>query len=166
MKNLKRYLATMLAIILLLTGMFTYIPQAAQAASEETPSIVQIAAGGLHSLALMANGDLYAWGNNEFGQLGDGTNKTKKTPVFIGTGFTEIAAGHLHSLALKGNSLYAWGYNGFGQLGDGTNDNKNTPVLIRKGITQIAAGGTNSLALNNESLVYTWGDNSYGQQGR
>jgi len=127
------------------------------------PVIIQIATGGLHSLVLLANGDLYACGSNWVGQLGDGTKDHRYLPVFIGTGFTQIAAGFSHSLALKGDSLYAWGSNSSGELGDGTNIDKNTPVYIGSGYTQIAAG-SHSLALKGNSL-YAWGNNSSGELG-
>jgi len=128
------------------------------------PTIVQIAAGGNHSLALFSDGSLYAWGDNRFCQLGDGTNISNNKPVLIGTGFTKIAAGGWHSLALKGSSLYAWGYNANGEIGDGTIINKNTPVLIGTGFSQIAAGNYHSLALKGSAL-YAWGFNQYGQSG-
>ena len=126
--------------------------------------IIQIVTGNYHSLALMSNGDLYAWGLNEYGQLGDGTFINKNTPVFIGSGFTKIAAGVHYFLALKGNSLYTCGRNDFGQLGDGTIKNKKTPVFIGAGFTQVTAGVFHSLALRGDSL-YAWGDNEYGQLG-
>jgi len=128
------------------------------------PVITQIAAGGNHSLVLFSDGSLYAWGNNSYGQLGDGTNISRNTPVLIGTGFTQISAGGGHSLALKGSALYAWGFNNDGELGDGTIINKNTPVLIGTGFSQISAGILHSLALKGNAL-YAWGINNYGQLG-
>ena len=126
------------------------------------PTIIQIAAGGHHTLVLFSDSSLYAWGYNWAGQVGDGTNTNKKTPVKIGTGFTAISAGVYHSLALKGNDLYAWGNNQYGQLGDGTKTDKNTPVHIGTGFTTIAAGFTHSLALKGNNL-YAWGANESGQ---
>ena len=128
------------------------------------PTIVQIAAGDWHSLALFSDGSLFAWGANSTGQLGDGTNMIKYSPVKIGTGFTAIAVGNNHSLALKGNILFAWGDNSYGQLGDGTNINRNSPVQIGTGYSAIAAGYNHSLALKGNTL-YAWGDNGYGQLG-
>ena len=160
-------------------------------AGKKSP-VKQIATGDFHSLALLTNGDLYAWGWNSDGQLGDGTYNNKNTPVFIGTGFTQIDAGWGHSLALKGDSLYTWGLNntsvlqgtGFTQItaggfnflalkgsslytletGDGIYKNKDTLVFIGTGFTQISAGNSHSLALKGSSL-YAWGDNKYGQLG-
>lgn len=84
-----------------------------------------------HSLALTINGTLKAWGANFYGQLGDGSNGDRNTPVQIGSGYAAISAGGKHSLALKTDgTLWAWGDNYAGQLGDGTNEKKNTPVQI------------------------------------
>ena len=113
---------------------------------------------------MLSDGSLYTWGANKEGQLGDGTNTNKNTPVKIGTGYTAIAAGWFHSLALKGNALYAWGDNKYGQLGDGKNINQNTPVQIGTGYTVIAAGVEHSLALKGNTL-YAWGRNLNGQLG-
>ncbi|MCL2503163.1 MAG: cell wall-binding repeat-containing protein [Coriobacteriia bacterium] len=86
-----------------------------------------------HSLAIKADGTLYAWGSNGSGQLGDGTNAAKSTPTQVGTGtgWTAVSGGASHSLAIKSDgSLWAWGANTQGQLGDGTNAAKNVPTLV------------------------------------
>ncbi|MEG2886951.1 MAG: hypothetical protein RR853_07480, partial [Aurantimicrobium sp.] len=77
----------------------------------------------------------YAWGDNGYGQLGDGTNTSRNVPVLVqapaGVTFTSISAGNSHSLALGSDgNTYAWGDNGYGQLGDGTNTSRNVPVLV------------------------------------
>ena len=82
-----------------------------------------IAAGDSHTMALKSDGSLWAWGSNDYGQLGDGTNISRLAPVRIGTNndWIVVAAGQLHTLALKSDgSLWAWGWNLLGQLGDGT----------------------------------------------
>ena len=133
------------------------------------PYIVQIAAGHQFSMALMSNGDLYAWGYNHYGQIGDGTvGGNVLSPKLIGTGFTDIAAGGYHALALKHTELYTWGQGSFGQLGDGeiaTPDGYRAfPMMIGTGFTRIAAGSQHSMALKGGDL-YTWGNNSSGQLG-
>ena len=132
--------------------------------------ITQIAAGNSHSLALKADGSVWAWGSNSYGQLGDGTMTQRNTPVQVsGLGeVTQIAAGNNHSLALKADgSVWGWGYNAYGQLGDGTTVNRNTPVAVSDlgEITQIAAGHLHSLALKADGSVWGWGHNYYGQLG-
>jgi len=130
------------------------------------PGIVKIAAGANHSLALFSDGSLYAWGDNTYGQVGDGSVTNATTPQPIGTGFTDIAAGDYHSLAVKGGVLYSWGYNGDGQLCDGTTIDRRAPwpVAAATGITAIAAGGRHTLALRGTTL-WACGKNDYGQLG-
>jgi hypothetical protein len=92
-----------------------------------------IAAGGLHSLALLSNGTVRAWGWNVVGQLGDGTFTNRSTPVSVSglSGVTTIATGWSHSLALLSDgTVRAWGYNEYGQLGDGTTTPSLTPVRV------------------------------------
>ena len=134
-------------------------------------SSAAISAGGNHSLALKSDGTVYAWGWNQFGQLGDGTMTDRTTPVQVSglSGVTAISAGGNHSLALKSDgTVWAWGWNSFGQLGDGTiTTNRLTPVQVSglSGITAIAAGGEHSLALKQDGTVWAWGNNSFGQLG-
>ena len=92
-----------------------------------------IAAGAHHSLALDSEGHLWAWGYNNDGQLGDGTDANRKIPVEVKSDstFTGIAADGYYSLALDGEGhLQAWGTNKDGQLGDGTGKQQNTPVKV------------------------------------
>ncbi|MFA5793924.1 MAG: fibronectin type III domain-containing protein [Candidatus Brocadiia bacterium] len=127
-----------------------------------------IAAGGWHTIALKANGSLWTWGYNEYGQLGDGTTISKTTPTRIGTenNWSVIAAGYEHTVALKSDgSLYTWGWNRSGQLGDGTSGygtNKLIPTLIGTGWSAIAAGWYHTIALKSDGSLHTWGSNGYG----
>ena len=161
---MKRIPGVMLVFMLVFAALPVGVSGWAAPAMAAAPSIVQIAAGGAHSLALFSDGSLYAWGANGAGQLGDGTKTSRKTPVKIGKGFTAIAAGGDHSLALRGNTLYAWGCNDHGQLGDGTTTDRYSPKKIGTGYTAIAAGSVHSLALKGDTL-YAWGWNELGQLG-
>ncbi len=126
----------------------------------------QVAAGAYHSLGIKTNGDLWAWGSNGNGQLGDGTWTQATTPKLIGSGFASVAAGSYHSLAVKTNGdLYAWGYNGKGQLGDGSTTQARAPELIGSGFAFVAAGNSHSLAVKTNGDLYAWGNNAYGQLG-
>jgi hypothetical protein len=92
-----------------------------------------VSAGNYHTLAIKTDGSLWAWGYNFEGQLGDGTNISKNSPVQIDstTNWQSVPAGSLHTLAIKADgSLWAWGINLNGALGDGTNINKNTPTEL------------------------------------
>jgi len=132
--------------------------------------VIAVSAGMYHSLALKSDGTVWAWGANNSGQLGDGTNINNNVPVQVSslTGIIAIAAGGAHSLALKNDStVWSWGRNDVGQLGNGNNNNSNVPVQVNfltEAIT-IAAGGNHSLALKNDGKVRTWGSNQYGQLG-
>lgn len=137
--------------------------------------VVAIAAGRGHSLALLANGHVKAWGRNDFGQLGIGNTMPQSTPqlvvpppVFLGA--RAIAAGGRHSLAiLKDGRIVAWGANGFGQLGDGTLTNRTIPTLVAAspltGFTGVAGGANHSLARLKDGRVFAWGRNHQGQLG-
>jgi YD repeat-containing protein len=83
----------------------------------------QANAGSVHSAAIDESGNLWTWGYNKFGRLGDGTTSDKSTPVQVksGTQFKAISAGFNSSIAIdESGKLWAWGYNNVGQLGDGT----------------------------------------------
>jgi hypothetical protein len=133
--------------------------------------------GAAHSLALLENGTVMAWGENNVGQLGTGTETSSDVPVAVKglTGVTAISAGGEYSLALlKNGKVMAWGGNFRGNLGNGTNARSNVPVPVcavgtagpcptgpyLEGVTAIAAGGDedHSLAVSNGTVV-AWGAN-------
>jgi alpha-tubulin suppressor-like RCC1 family protein len=116
-------------------------------------------------------GEVWAWGWNDDGQLGDGTNTSSNTPLQV-SGLSDVqavAGGDFHSLALKNDgTVWAWGANGDGQLGDGTAGNKRTtPVQVRNlsDVQAVAGGWLFSLALKNNGTVWGWGSNAAGQLG-
>jgi alpha-tubulin suppressor-like RCC1 family protein len=136
--------------------------------------VTAIAGGGSHNLAIQ-NGAVYSWGYNIDGQLGNGTATTTSpygiptaAPVIgLSSGVTAIAAGYLHSLAIKSGAVYAWGGNFYGQLGNNSTTESNFPVAVNtltSGVTAIAAGVDHSLAIQN-GAAYTWGWNEHGQLG-
>ncbi len=137
---------------------------------KEISFVSAVAAGGLHSLALLVNGTVMAWGGNGFGQLGNGTMTIEKTPVEVEglTGVTAIAAGENHSLALLSNgTVMAWGDGEEGQLGDAKLVESEVPVQVKglTGVKAIAAGGNHSLALLSNGTVMAWGENEDGELG-
>ena len=153
---------------------------------------LQVSAGGDHSLALGSDGNVYAWGNNDHGQLGNGTTTERHAPVRVKTPdrstypdlpedftYLQVSAGALHSLALGSDgNVYAWGDNGNGKLGNGTTTNRYTPVRVKtpdsktypdlpKDFTylQVSAGYWHSLAVGSDGNAWAWGDNYNGQLG-
>jgi alpha-tubulin suppressor-like RCC1 family protein len=130
-------------------------------------AIATIAAGGAHSLALKSDGSLWAWGNNDSGQLGDGTTTGRLSPVKVDTGYAAIAAGSSHSLGIKTDTnLLAWGSGSLGQLGDGTTTaSRPYPFLLGSGYSAVAAGNGHSLAIRTDGTLRAWGWNAFGQLG-
>ena len=130
--------------------------------------------------ALDSNGQVYSWGYNNYGQLGDGTTTNRTSPVLIsatgvlaGKTIKAIAKGHYSTNALDSNGkVYSWGLNDSGQLGNNSNTNSLVPVavnstgvLTNKVIQAIASGSYHVLALDTDGVTYAWGNNSSGQLG-
>jgi len=133
-------------------------------------SVIGIAAGLNHTLAIENDGTVWSWGFNDAGQLGDGTTLAKNIPVMIAglTGVVSAAGGYQHSAALKSDgTVYTWGANDQGQLGDNTKTNSPTPVQVigLSNGSAIAAGGNCTIALKNDGTVWAWGANDLGQLG-
>lgn len=131
----------------------------------------KIQGGYIHSLALVSDGTVWAWGNNRYGQLGDGsTIEEKHTPVqaMNVANIISIATKGWHNLVLNSEGkVFSWGNNSNGQLGDGTRSERNIPVEAKdlEDITEISMGWQHSLILKSDGTVWTWGDNRYGQLG-
>lgn len=129
-------------------------------------NVKMVAAGSYFSLALKNDSTVWAWGINNYGQLGDGTLINRSTPVQVPnlTGVVKIDAGLRHSVALKADgTVWCWGDNNDDQLGIGSSSsNSLVPIQVPllNGITDIASKAVHSLALKSDSTVMAWGDNT------
>ncbi|GAA0983647.1 hypothetical protein GCM10009555_055840 [Acrocarpospora macrocephala] len=130
----------------------------------------KVSAGNGHSVAIGTFGTVWTWGNNNVGQLGDGTTQRRLSPVRVQglIGVVDVAAGEDFTLAVTSNgAVWAWGNNYAGQLGDGTTQRRFSPVQATalSGVTQVSAGMDFGLALRADGTVWGWGENSIGQLG-
>lgn len=137
--------------------------------------VIAVSAGGdqleAHTMALKADGTVWAWGSNLYGGLGNGTTTNTNVPVqtLLLTDIVAITAGSgWHSVGLKSDStVWAWGWNTDGQLGDNTIVDKAIAAQVPglTGVVAIAAGRYHTMALKSDGTVWTWGDNVSGQIG-
>lgn len=140
-------------------------------------TIKDVSAGFNYSVALTSKGEVLAWGHNQHGQLGNGTNTNSAIPVAVhlppGVVVTAISAGGFHVVALtSAGAVLTWGFNSVGQLGNGTDTDphsSNVPVVVHlpPGVTAtaVAGGGQHSTALTSTGTVLAWGYNDHGQLG-
>jgi len=177
MLKMKKTIAILLSIALLFSlsisavAVEAYADEQWESFSAGGSRAIQVEVGAHHNLVLMNDGTVWAWGWNNFGQLGDGTTEDRLTPTrVIGLyNVVSISGGSHHSLAMKSDgTIWAWGDNRYGQLGDGTiNANRLQPVQIPglSDIAEISAGNFHSLALGLDGTAWAWGYNWFGQLG-
>ena len=153
-----------------------YVRTSSSDASNLT-GVTTIDLGERHTCAILSGGAMKCWGNNDNGQLGDGTSGNSRTsPVSVTglTGATATAVGYFHTCALLSDTtVKCWGYGGGGQLGSIT-AGSTSPVNVRTsstdasnltGVTAIASGFQHACALLSNGTVKCWGYNGYGQLG-
>ena len=149
---------------------------------ESDEKVISLGLGNNHSSAITSNGRLFTWGENSFGQLGNGSTTATNVPTEIthqfnlqtGDKIVSISLGYLHSSAITSNGrLFTWGANYSGQLGDKTLTNRHVPKEItynfdlRSGdkIASVVLGGYHSSAITSNGRIFTWGSNGSGQLG-
>jgi alpha-tubulin suppressor-like RCC1 family protein len=132
-----------------------------------TGGVSAITAGWAHTCAITPQGGVQCWGDNDFGQLGNASNKASNVPVdVVGlNGGTQIVAGSNHTCLLNGTVVWCWGQNDKGQLGDGSTTNRNVPVQVLTGASSLTAGADYTCAGLLAGGVMCWGNNSDGQLG-
>ncbi len=130
-----------------------------------------MSAGGAHAVAIRADGTLWAWGYNFYGQLGDGTQANRHTPEQVGTGtdWVSVAAGGAHTLAIRADgTLWAWGDNEDAEVGNGQWGNSifhPTQIGTTADWASISAGCQHSIAIRADGTLWAWGYDRFGQSG-
>ncbi|XP_076831360.1 putative E3 ubiquitin-protein ligase HERC4 [Brachyhypopomus gauderio] len=139
--------------------------------------VVQVACGNFHSLALSKGGEVFAWGQNKYGQLGLGRDvSSQPVPALVraltGVPVSQIAAGGAHTLALAlPSQVFCCGANAAGQLGLKRTDEKGrfsmcvVPALRRLAVASISCGAEHTAVLTKDGEVYTFGEGEHGQLG-
>jgi len=129
-----------------------------------------LTAGATHTCGLTSDGIAYCWGDNDQGELGDGTRIRRFTKVAVAGGFafTSLTAGDGSTCGLTSDgAAYCWGRDSIGELGDGSNFNGGTPVPVAGGhaFTSLTSGGWHTCGLTSAGSAYCWGDNAHGELG-
>ncbi|MFN7003903.1 MAG: RCC1 domain-containing protein [Roseinatronobacter sp.] len=161
--------ATFMRRTLVLLSVLIFCWTSSPAAAQTVP-IEQISSGASHTCARDADGDVWCWGSNGNGQIGDGTFNGHAVPVKIQglRNVQHIAAGGFHTCAIRANNrISCWGLNNSGQLGDGTNVTRTTPTVVPNlnGVAQLELGDYHSCARLNNGGVRCWGSNWHGSAG-
>jgi len=133
--------------------------------------ITRVSAGGYHTCALSSSGRVRCWGQNSYGQIGDGTTTVRLLPTSVVSinDASTVSAGGYHTCALEDNRGYCWGYNAYGQIGDGTTINRSRPEEVE--LIGMTIPSTFSLGRYHTCMLYAagrldcWGFNDDGQIG-
>jgi alpha-tubulin suppressor-like RCC1 family protein len=156
----------------------TDVDRSTPGAVSNLSEVVAVDAGGGSALALRRNGEVWGWGQNGLGALGNGSSRPSGMPTrFVGTpalgAALAVATSGTHSLVLRSDGrIEAAGHNVYGQLGNpaaGYLSDRGVEVVVTPGmrpIVAIAAGSHFSVALDESGVVWTWGLNSSGQLGQ
>lgn len=127
---------------------------------------VMISSGYYHTAMIKNDGSLWMCGQNQSGQLGDGTRTIKSKPVKIMTDVKKVYCGHKNTAIIKkDNSLWVCGLNNYGQIGDGTTTNRYTPVKVASDVASLSIGYSHSAIVKKDGSLWTWGYNEYGEIG-
>src|SRR5207245_5107257 len=133
-----------------------------------------VSAGAADAWGATVAGAAYCWGDNGFGQLGDGTTTSQSSPVLVqappGVSFAAVTGGVAHTCGVTAAGIaYCWGRNLEGQLGDGTTMNRLTPVPVQApagvSFAAVGAGDFHTCGVTATGAAYCWGANGSGQLG-
>ena len=119
-----------------------------------------------NAAAITEDGTLNVWGQNDHGQLGNGSSESASEPVQIMTDVISVSVGNRFMAAIDSDgALWTWGDNSYGQLGNGTTAQASVPQKIMEGVVDIELGCNFAVALKTDGSVWTWGQNSKSQLG-
>ena len=117
---------------------------------------------------IMSNGDLYCWGYNKYGQVGNGTTVNQSRPVKVLSDVKSVISSYYYGTvaAITGNGdLYCWGHNNFGQAGSGITINQSWPVKVLSDVKSVIFYCGTTAAITGSGDLYCWGLNNYEQAG-
>ena len=136
--------------------------------------VVAVSSGSVHTMAIKADGTLWGWGDNFYGQVGDGTVATiidgkyisedsyHFSPVQVMEDVIAVSAGNGSTMVIKTDgSLWGFGSNGMGSLGDGTSENRYSPIKIIENVVAVSTGNGHTLAIRTDGSLYAWGNNFF-----
>jgi len=134
-------------------------------------TLASLSAGGDHACGVTTAGIAYCWGDNDYGQLGDGSTTTREAPARVATDvrFRSVSAGKLHTcaLALDGRA-YCWGNNAWGAIGNGSaGSNQLRPVVVSGSLrfAMVSAGELYTCGVTTTGAGYCWGYNKFNNLG-
>ena len=111
-----------------------------------------------HMTIIKQDGSVWSWGENRFGQIGNGTEKETVMPVQISTDAALISLGQAHTAMLRTDgSVWTWGDNSFGQLGNSSMSNSSSPVRVLEEADSVSAGAFHTAAVGTNGTLYVWG---------
>ena len=148
----------------------TTTPQPIEVAGLPT-NVVGVYVGGYHSCAVTSTGDAWCWGENQVGQLGDGTtvDRAAPSPVTGVTSVQSVSGGTYHTCAIvAGGAAYCWGSNNSGQVGSSTTIDSSVPLAVvglSSGVVQISGGRFHTCSVDSAGRAKCWGNNLWGQIG-
>jgi len=128
----------------------------------------RIATGRFHSAAICADGILWTWGDNEDGQLGNGTMEGSSVPIRIMDDVIAVSTrdwSHNTAAITSDGTLWMWGSNQVGAIGDGTTIARYSPVKVMENVVYVSTGTGHTAAITNDGALWTWGWNAAGQLG-
>jgi alpha-tubulin suppressor-like RCC1 family protein/uncharacterized protein YjdB len=148
----------------LVLSSFQYNIVSASDSATITPSA--ISSGYDHSFMIDANQNLYAWGENSAGQVGDKSRVVRTAPVYVMNNVVKAVGGQYHSLSLSSQgTVWAWGNSGYGEFGNGSTSSSAEPVQSITNVKDIASGTNHALAIKSDDTLWSWGNNLFGQLG-